>query len=343
MRALVNIVASLLALSGCSIATPQLPSAQTTTEQVGSPNGSERAVESNDRSGAGAIADDAGGTGSWISPDAAAQNLLYVSSHSWVSVYTYPAGKMVGKLKGFYLPSGQCVDTSGNVFITDFGKSRVYMYAHGGSKLLRTLYVPNANSCSIDPTTGNLAVASYGGVGVWIFRNAKGTPIKYRDPNFEYYYGCAYDNKGDLFVDGQSRQGTGYTLFAGLPKGASGLKTVKLNQYIGWPSAVQWDGKYIAVGDQTTPTIYQFIVGGRKGTKVGTTTLGSNARDTLQFSIQGETVITSTVCTRTCSRKARRGSAAMLFNYPAGGNATNIIVSGLLGEPNGDSVSLAPH
>ncbi len=281
---------------------------------------------------------------SWMTPDAASQDLLYVSSHSWVSVYTYPGGKKVGKLKGFYLPSGQCVDSSSNVFITDFGKSRVYMYAHGGTKLLRTLYVPGANSCSIDSTTGSLAVASYGGVGVWIFSNAKGAPIKYRDPSFEFYYGCAYDNKGNLFVDGQSKQGTGYTVFAELPKGASAFNTVELDQYIGWPSAVQWDGKYVAVGDQLTPAIYQFSIRGRKGTKVGTTSLGGDLRGTLQFWIEGRTVITSTICDPSrCSRKVRRGSAVMLFNYPAGGNANKTIMSGLLGEPNGDSVSLAPR
>jgi hypothetical protein len=283
---------------------------------------------------------------SWMAPDAVSQDLLYVSSHNWVSVYTYSGGRLVGKLKGFLLASGQCIDSSNNVYITDYGMDRVFEYAHGGSRRLRTFISLGANSCSIDPTTGNLAVAAIGDGGVSVFKNAKGKPTKYKNSKFYGYYGCAYDAKGNLFINGMTRPGTGNFIFAELPRGGSALKVVRLNQYIGWPSAMQWDGKYLAVGDQATPAIYQFVIRGRTGTKVGTTSLGSNASDTLQFWIQGQTVITSTVCTKPhgCgSERHGRGSAVMLFDYPAGGTATKIITAAIIGEPGGDSVSLAPH
>jgi len=273
-------------------------------------------------------------------PDASTQDLLYVSSHSWVSVYTYPQGHLVGKLKGFDLASGQCVDSSSNVYVTDYATGRIYEFPHGGRKRLKILFMSGANSCSIDPTTGNLAVASLGGTGVYIFENGKLT-AKYKNSQFYSYYGCAYDAKGNLFIDGMTRPGTGNFIFAELAKGTSQLEIVQLNQYVGWPGALQWDGKHIALGDQTTPAIYQINVRGRQGTKVGTTTLGSHALDTLQFWLQGRTVITSTACKRICGR-VKRGSAVMFFNYPAGGKATKIIANGLLGEPSGDSVSLAP-
>ena len=41
-----------------------------------------------------------------------------MSTHSYVSIYSYPDGQLVGKLKGFYLASGQCVDGSNHVYVT---------------------------------------------------------------------------------------------------------------------------------------------------------------------------------------------------------------------------------
>jgi hypothetical protein len=282
---------------------------------------------------------------SWMAPDAVSQDLLYVSSHNWVSVYTYPQGHLIGKLKGFDLASGQCVDSLSNVYITDYVLNRVFEYAHGNGKRLRTLLVPGANGCSIDPTSGDLAVSSLGNGALYVFTNAKGKPAKYKDSQFVSYYDCAYDAKGNLFVNGMTRLGTGNFILAELRKGDSLLKSVKLNQYIGWPGGMQWDGEHLALGDQVTPAIYRFSIRGGTGTRVGTTPLGSNASDTLQFWIQDQMVVTSTVCTqKACGSKTHHGpgSAVMFFNYPAGGNATKLIVTGIVGEPGGDSVSLAP-
>jgi hypothetical protein len=279
--------------------------------------------------------------GSWMLPEAKSEDLLYVSSHSWVSVYTYPQGRLVGKLGGYDLASGQCVDSASNVYITDYATNHIYEYRHGGSKRIHTRTMPGANSCSIDPTTGNLAVSSLGDTGVWIFKR-NGARLKYKSPKFYSFYDCGYDPKGNLFVDGMTRPGTGNFIFAELHVGDSKLKIIKLNQYIGWPGGIQWDGKHIAVGDQAAPAIYQFSVKGREGSKVGTTPMGSNASDTLQFWIQGQTVITSTVCSPNKCGSTGLYAAVMFFNYPNGGNARKFIVKGLLGEPGGDSVSLAP-
>ncbi len=282
-------------------------------------------------------------TGPWLSPDAASQDLLYVSTHSYVSIYSYPDGQLVGKLKGFYLASGQCVDGSNHVYVTDYGMNRVFEYAHGSSKRLRTILIPGANSCSIDPTTGNLAVSSLGNGALYVFKDAKGKATKYKNSQFVYYFGCGYDANGNLFVDGLTRLGTGNFIFAQLPKGASQLEVVRLNQYIGYPGTIQWDGKHIAVVDQSVPAIYQFSIRGRRGAKVGTTPLGSNAWSTHQFWIQGQTVITSVSCYGHCGFKKRvPGAAVMFFKYPAGGNTTKIITKGIVGEPNGNSLSLAP-
>jgi hypothetical protein len=64
--------------------------------------------------------------GSWMLPNAKKKDLLYISDSfpygsNDVFVYSYPKGKLVGKLTGFNEPSGNCVDKAGNVFITNFG------------------------------------------------------------------------------------------------------------------------------------------------------------------------------------------------------------------------------
>jgi hypothetical protein len=334
-----KVIAACLFLGGCGIPAHQLPfapTAQTGIRPALNPQSNSGLTTRNNASARMARGSDT--RGSWMMPDAATQDLLYVSSYSWVSVYTYPQGNLVGKLRGFYLASGQCVDSKSNIYITDYATSRVYEYAHGSRTRMRTIYVPGAHDCSIDPTTGELAVISS---GVWIYNFAKRQVRKYKDSHFYEYWYCGYDPKGNLFIDGLSRPGTGNFVFAELPKGGSQLQIVTLNQYIGWPGPIKWHYQYLAVGDLSTPVIYQFVIKGRNGTRVGTTHLGSNAFSVKQFWIQGQTVVTSTDCDENCSKKGR-GSEVMLFKYPAGGNATKTITAGLKGAPDGDSVSLVP-
>lgn len=76
---------------------------------------------------------------SWMAAGAAKQpNLLYVSNSGSgsVTVYTYLNGGgllLVGTLSGFSLPAGMCTDKAGDVFIPDYGRRKIFEYAHGGS------------------------------------------------------------------------------------------------------------------------------------------------------------------------------------------------------------------
>ncbi len=210
--------------------------------------------------------------GSWMAPDAPTQDLLYVSDTTWVDVYSYPEGKLEGVLRHFYIAQGMCVDQKGNVFITDEGNNKVYEYAHGGTKRLSVLEGSwRPVGCSIDPTTGNLAtsgIEDYGDVAV--YKGARGSPTTYKNSSFLEYFWCGYDDKGNLFVDGQNQ--TNAFEFAELPKGSSNLKSITLKQSMGWPGGVQWDGKHMAVGSYYppptgNPVIYQFDISGSKGTR----------------------------------------------------------------------------
>ncbi len=272
---------------------------------------------------------------SWVAPDAKRDDLLYISdlTDQVVSMYSYPRGRLKGQITGFFNPEGLCVDKSGNVWVvndTSDGIHQITEYAHGGTTPIANLNDPNGNvnGCSIDPTSGDLAVTSFFGAtgnqgSVSIYRGAKGGPVDFVAPNIYYYYYCGYDNKGNLFVDGLAT-GSAFA-FAELPHGSIKFKNVVLNQSILYPGGVQWDGKHMAVGDQYGP-IYQFAIRGNRGTEVGVTPLDQE-KQIVQFWIQGGRVIGPN----------EYGANVMLWSYPAGGSPTKT----LSGPGIGATVSLA--
>lgn len=282
---------------------------------------------------------------SWMLPEARRRSLLYISKPFYpgprdVYVYTYPRAKLVGLLAGLGQPEGECVDKSGNVFITDAYvdpyDSAVFEYAHGETSptaILNTPYV-GAMGCSIAPTSETLAVSGGSrGASVSIFGyRPKGGwrfPKTYSVPAMTQGSFCGYDDKGNLYVDGVA-QSSAFEL-AELPKGANAFTSITLNQNINAPGQVQWDGKHMAVGDAgVSPSIiYQFSISGSSGTEVGSTTL-NGSKMVEQFWIQGKTVIGPDFYPS--------GAGVGFWSYPGGGNADRIIS---LYDPFGATVSLA--
>ncbi|HEV3090405.1 MAG TPA: hypothetical protein VGX91_03070 [Candidatus Cybelea sp.] len=224
---------------------------------------------------------------SWMLPEAKNEDLLYVSDLEAQAVYVYDyrgkANKLVGTITGFFNPEGLCVDKKGDVWVTNdssVGDHQVFEYAHGATSPMQTFEDPDGrvNGCAVDPVTGNLAVTNFWGAtegvgGVSIYVGAKnGTPESYSSDNIYYYYYCGYDDSGNLYVDGLS-YGSNFG-FAELPEGGSSFDDITLDQEIYLPGGVQWDGKYLAVGDQVAvkhnfnSVIYQFSLSGSTGTEV---------------------------------------------------------------------------
>ena len=270
-------------------------------------------------------------------PDAKAGALLYVSDTetSDVYVYTYPGGVLKQTLGGFIDPGGECVDAKGNVFVTNTGGLDIVEYAHGASTPAATLKDPGyfPFGCSVDPTTGNLAVTNFspasgsGSGNVVIYEHAKGKPKKgYRDAAISGMLLCGYDDKGNLFVDGSTQAST--TGFAELPKGGKKLVDIALDQNIVAAGGVQWDGKYVAVGDEASDTIYRFSISGKKGTTAGTAAL-SGGSAVVQFWIDGSKIV---------GPNSGLGTVG-IWKYPAGGAPTKTI--GGLYVPLGTVVSRA--
>lgn len=269
-----------------------------------------------------------------MAPDAQ-DALLYVSDVGTndVYVYTYPKGKVEGTLTGFATPDGLCVDKTGDVFITNFGTQQIFEYAHGGTSAIATLsdagFYPQG--CAIDPKTGNLAVTNYNngsGLGnVALYIGAKGNPsAHYTDRNIQQMFLCGYDNKGNLFVDGEKSNGA--FAFAELPHGSNSFTDIALNQFINEPGGgVQWNGTSVAVGDSTTDVIYRFTISGTHGTEVGSTSL-DGASDVVQFSIRGSKVV------------GPYSPSVGIWNYPAGGTAIKTLEGGAFNEAIGSAISV---
>ena len=62
--------------------------------------------------------------GSWMSPQAKSDDLLYVSgwccySHDDIYVFSYPDGQLVGMLGNLDVPTGLCTDKLGDIYVTE--------------------------------------------------------------------------------------------------------------------------------------------------------------------------------------------------------------------------------
>ena len=261
--------------------------------------------------------------GSWMLPEAKREDLLYVTDvyAGLVHVFSYPNGQEVGALEVGGNPRGECVDKIGDIWITRFRTTSVVEYAHGGTTSLGSVSTyPNSPwGCSVDPTTGNLAVTNTEG-SIGVYANAQGDPTLYTVQGDDYGFTfCTYDDSGNLFATAP------YSNIAELPTGSSKMMNLQLNFSIN-PWSVQWDerGKYLAVagiklkGDPTS--IYHVSVSGGVGKLVGTTLLKrSKSVYPSQYWIQGAKLLgTSSILWHEGQIEKRVDS----WPYPDGGNPT---------------------
>lgn len=279
--------------------------------------------------------------GSSLLPNGKSSGLLYISNitTSSVGVYGLPAWNALGQLLGFTDPSGLCVDSAQNVYVTDRSADRIIEYAHGSVAPIRRLSdrQGHAFTCAVDAKTGNLAVSnntgpSFGAGNVIVYKAAKGTPTAYAAPNMVDYFFAAYDAGGNLFVDGLNASGN--VLLAELPNGKTAFKSIAMSQTISYPGGLLWDGQFLAVGDQIVNVIYQFKVSGSTAVEQGATTL-DNAIAISAFTFIGATTKHPQA---TAVLAADLGSgAAGRWDYPAGGLPVKTI--SISGTPFGIAVS----
>lgn len=247
-----------------------------------------------------------------ISPEVGS-TLLYVSTGDLdgaIYIYTYPQGQLVSGLSLAGVSRGLCSDAAGDVFITN--DYAVYVYPYGSGSPSATLTNPDGAtvSCSVDPISGNLAAMTVSG-DVALFRpwTRHGWHLPQMIAAFSKGVAVAYDGFGNLFAAG-STTSRGYHV-AELAKGMPHFKPVTLDGKRIFPGDIQWDGKYVAIGDNGNVGIHRFKFKGTKGVQISVTRL-KGAQGITQFWIEGKTLIAAAV--------GSAGFFAGLWTYPNGGD-----------------------
>jgi hypothetical protein len=196
------------------------------------------------------------------------------------------------RLTGFDGPSGECLGTSGNVWIVKTYASQLIEYAHGGTTPIATLndageYPP---TCAVNKKNGQLAAGNIestsGGAGS------------------VYIHAVGYDH-GSFFVDGGI--GSGYFSLQSFKKGTFAPITVS-GGTIAIAGGVQDADGSLTIGDQLatsgSPVIYQMS---KSEAIHGSTPLASGG-GRVQYFIKGNKVI--------CPNPNERNLDAVLYRQP---------------------------
>jgi len=263
---------------------------------------------------------------SWMSKGASDSDLLYVSNTgddtflTYVFVFSYPSGTLVGTLTGFENPGALCVDKVGDVFVPDQNAPDIVEYAHGGTTPIQTLQeTDRPTACAIDPTTGNLAVSSYNRF-VSIYKNATGMPTYYSAP-FPAIF-ATYDTLGNLFISGPENQGD--LVVAELPSGGTSFETIKLDRPSRFPpGGLQWYGNHLVLCQlgpsqyECCGSLWRFIIKGSKGRHAGHFRIKGDVTD---FYIYRSHVITTLYDYITINTYPKRQGSPQLIKSPGGGS-----------------------
>jgi hypothetical protein len=258
--------------------------------------------------------------------------LLYaVSSQDvQVNIFTYPGGREIGDIPLGSLGEGICLGGNGAVWITRSEAANVIQaseYSHGATQpdVQLNADAGNALGCAQDPTTRDLAVASIGGPNVGsnltIFPDAPKFPPVYYTPVFEgEYLFCAYDESGDLFVDGSGGPRGAFFLIE-LKKGSKKFLRIVPDRKIGSPGDLRWFKGDLLVADGSDTSIYRMHISGTTADTISTTTLAGAANLSYGFALYDGTVVAKPI-------KNTDGYSFAFWKFPGGGQPQKEFTTG---------------
>jgi hypothetical protein len=268
------------------------------------------------------------GAKSWMSPAAEHGDLLYADAGNTngnaIYVFTYPGGKLVGTIHtNIANLRGLCSDAKGNVFVVADSNAGsqdafIYEYARGGTTPIRTLPEGEVGAigCAVDRKSGDLAVASANVISlasyVEVYRHAEGTPALYSDQAFPNYNYCAYDDRGNLYFDGDGGPANG-TVIGEIPRGSTTTVNYTLAHGLAAYGQMLWDGRRMTVASWTGSPMYRLRFSASRAEIAQTIHLQQSNPGAQQAWVQGHTLI------------APYESGVGLWNYPAGGRPATII------------------
>jgi hypothetical protein len=283
-------------------------------------------------------------SGSWMLPEAKNEDLIYVSDYFRHKVFVLAlySGKLVGTFSYVKLPSGLCSDRAGNVYVTrstDGSKHGVVTeYPHGETTPIAQLKVPwGANSCAVDPATGDLAVSGS--------RQRLPSIIAIYRPPFQRrplrritewtmgtHLALVFDDKSNLYFDTVSYS-YGKRIFK-LSKRSNTPVIIQLTPREADFDPVAWHGNYLALGGGDT--IEHTRIAGKNGRVIQVTTLGGYHRTfSSQMWIDGSDVVECYWI------NAMTQYQVGVWSYPSGTNIANFGVPGSIGLDDGITISRA--
>lgn len=245
----------------------------------------------------------------------------YMSVSNAILQYDYPkSDASIGQVP-VSSGAGECADVLNgaakrNFWVTLPGADEYDEFAVGGTKPIKTLTesAGEGANCAVDPTTGSLAAPIFSNGDVVIFKHASGSGTVMTSGLFEAYFG-GYDHNGDLFVDGRTSS-FAFGLVE-LPKGSGTFEDISVSNTVSFPGAVQWDGKYLTVGDQEGHAIYRYAVSGTTAILKGTVSL-TGASDCGQTWIGSDSLV---FCPDSPKNQGE------VYKYPAGGSPIAILTT----------------
>jgi hypothetical protein len=197
---------------------------------------------------------------------------LYVSDlgtgpgNGVAQVFSYPNNTLAFTLTGFNTPAGECVDATGNVYITDTGASDIVEYANGGATPIRVLKDRGQKpvACAVRQSPYRVAVANGASGSISIYNGTITTTpnfiysdlTKFTTVNFLGYY-----NGARLFLDGNGASGP-FT-FGRMTNGGT-FFVIPVSGGPTSPGGVQQPPgrNYLAVGDASSNAIYHIRTNG---------------------------------------------------------------------------------
>jgi hypothetical protein len=246
-------------------------------------------------------------------PGSASEDLIYATGEcGGICVLTYPDGQLVAQVTVLGAIGADCSDKQGDVWVPN--GNQVLEFRHGDTAPTATLSLPgtNARACSVDPSTGNLAVVFSGtGATVAVFSGATGTAMLYN--SHMSTQGCGYNNAGNLFASGTNGQ---VNSIAQLPKNGNDFAFLTVKDKLGNPGRIQWDGSYITYEGTTKDNIKisRLHISGNKASVVGKTSI-AGTKQAYQSWIYGDRVIVP------YSTKGTQVTKIGIWAYPKSGKA----------------------
>ena len=112
-----------------------------------------------------------------------------------LGLWSYPNGRFLRHIGGVPGGPAMCSDKSGNVWAA--AGQTVVEYDHNGNVVgsVEDHVGLGAVGCSVDPTTGNLAVTNEDSGTILVFPQGTGSGTAYSSP-LTWSYFCGYDDQG---------------------------------------------------------------------------------------------------------------------------------------------------